>query len=112
MSSNESTISLNHQVADEPMLSVHAAVEQVSGQRPSPATCARWTTGRGVKGERLASWMCGGRRKTTPSAVRDFFERTTRAASGDHRESPLPRTARRRNTAIDAAEKELRDSGA
>jgi hypothetical protein len=100
------------ELGDEPMFSIYTAVERVTGQRPSPATCARWTRGHGVKGERLNSWMCGGRRLTTLSAVRDFIERTTNAANGVAPDSTLARTNRKRDAAISAAERELDELGA
>lgn len=55
---------------------VASAIEQVTGSRPHPSTVCRWTLKRGLK-----SWMIGGRRMTTISAVQEFIESRTKATT-------------------------------
>ena len=74
-----------------------------NGYRPSHATWWRWWK-KGLRGIRLRTLLCGGRRFTTPSAVIEFFSQVTAAAAG---EKPLGRTPNQRARAIVAAEAEL-----
>ena len=61
--------------------------------RPSYATWWRWSQ-HGIRGIRLATLMCGGRRCTTPRAVEEFIAKVTAAAN----DQPLPaRTPARRD---------------
>lgn len=54
-------------------LTVHKAIEELTGSRPNPSTVWRWTA-KGSKGVKLQTWMIGGRRMTTSEAVNDFIE--------------------------------------
>ena len=73
------------------------------GRRPSYTTWWRWWR-RGVRGVRLRTVVCGGRRYTTPRAVKEFIAGTTAAANG---EPPPARTPRARERAIQQAEDDL-----
>jgi len=69
---------------DESFFLVADAIEMTTGHRPHPATCWRWAMkGRTVNGQqfRLRTQMQGGRRKTKPAWVRDFFRRLTEATT-------------------------------
>ena len=80
-----------------------AAAALPEHSRPSLATWWRWWR-HGVRGVKLRTWLCGGRRYTTRGAVRQFITELTAAASG----APLPiRTPRQRQQAIEVAEREL-----
>jgi len=52
------------------------------GTRPSYATWWRWWR-KGIRGIRLRTLVCGGRRYTTASAVQEFFAKVTTAANGE-----------------------------
>ncbi|MCY2989940.1 MAG: DUF1580 domain-containing protein [Planctomycetota bacterium] len=71
--------------------------------RPSYSTWWRWWR-RGIKGIRLATVVVGGRRYTTASAVQDWIDKVTAAASGESR--PI-RTPRQRELCIKRAEETL-----
>ncbi len=73
--------------AAEQLESVPAAVEAVSGDRPSYPTCIRWMndglldkSGRRVK---LEFTKCGNKRKTSRDAVRRFFAALTASYQND-----------------------------
>lgn len=71
--------------------------------RPCYATWWRWWR-KGVKGIRLRTLVCGGRRYTTRAAVEEFISRLTAASNGE----PTPiRTPRQRRRAIKNAEREM-----
>jgi hypothetical protein len=70
---------------------------------PHISTLHRWRL-RGVRGVKLPTVMVGGRRMVTADELGRFIEAVTCAADGQ----PQPvRTARRREQAIEAAEREL-----
>jgi hypothetical protein len=71
--------------------------------RPHLSTLMRWAF-HGVKRIRLKTFVVGGRRYTTPDAIREFIEATTAAAN---REPPPVRTSRQRERDMAAAEAEL-----
>ena len=78
-----------------------------AGRRPTFSTWWRWSQV-GLRGVKLETVLCGGRRCTTAEAVVRFFERVTAAANGE----PVPtRTSRQRQAALRAAEKELQAAG-
>ena len=75
--------------------------------RPHVSTSHRWRT-RGVHGVKLITKKVGGRRVVDLAALEAFAAATTAAADG----SPAPvRTAKRRQRAIEAAERELDRAG-
>lgn len=55
----------------EPLLSITEARARFA-THPSIATVTRWIL-RGCSGHKLRSWRYGGRRVTTPSAIREFI---------------------------------------
>ncbi len=63
----------------EQLLSVAAAVAEVTGSKPVPTTLNRWVL-KGVRGVVLPSVMVGGRRKTTLKAVREWVAEQSAAA--------------------------------
>ena len=71
---------------------------------PSIATLWRWVY-RGVRGIRLESVVCGGRRYTSTEAVRRFMATTNGAISPGRLQSP------NRNAAVLQAEDELAADG-
>ncbi len=58
-------------------LTIAAAIEQMTGKRPHPVTCWRWSK-KGIAGVKLQTWRVGGRRLTTLQAVQEFIEASTR----------------------------------
>ncbi len=61
----------------EKLLSIPLAVECVTGVRPHPVTCWRWTT-KGVSGGiKLEARKLGGRLLTSKEAVQRFLDATT-----------------------------------
>ena len=66
------------------LLSIHIAVEQVTGWRQNPSTSWRWST-KGVKGIRLETVVIGGRRLTTIAMVQAFIEATTNARNASYK---------------------------
>lgn len=72
---------------------------------PSPATLHRWRL-RGLRGVCIDTFLRGGRRYVTPSAVADFFGAVTAAADGQ----PLDLHQHRKGAALQAA-KELEAEG-
>ncbi len=94
---------------EEKLLPLSAAVESATGQRPHPSTLHRWRL-RGIKGVRLETIRCGGKRLCSIEAVRRFLESVTEAADGPARPT-VARTSRQRQRAIEAAERELDRAG-
>ena len=92
---------------NEKLLPLLSAVELATGQRPHPSTLHRWRL-RGIRGIRLETVRCGGRRLTSVEAVRRFLAETTAAVDGA---STPARTSRQRQAAIDRAEAELDAAG-
>jgi hypothetical protein len=83
-----STDVLDH---DQSFFLVADAIEMETGHRPHPATCWRWyMKGRTVNGQqfRLRTQMHGGRRKTKPAWVRQFFQALTDATTPKERANP------------------------
>jgi hypothetical protein len=77
-----------------------------AGIRPAPsaATLHRWRL-RGLRGIRVLTFLRGGRRYVTPSALAEFFDALTVAADGT---TSLPASFRRaRHRGIAQAEAEL-----
>lgn len=66
-------------------LTVADAVQQVTGQRPSPPTLWRWAT-KGTKGVLLKTWLINGKRCSTIEAVETFIEESTLARTPPLRE--------------------------
>jgi hypothetical protein len=73
----------------------------------NPATLWRWRTV-GVRGVKLETVLCGGRRRTSAEALQRFSDRITAVSDGE----PIPsRTARQRERAFAQAEREIADFG-
>jgi hypothetical protein len=75
--------------------------------KPSHSSLNRWWL-RGIHGEKLITYLCGGRRYSSIALAEEFFERVTAAANGEPRRS---RTSRQRKAAIRRAEEELSEDG-
>jgi len=93
----------------EKLLSLPAAVEEATGQRPHPSTLHRWRI-LGIKGVKLVTLRCGGRRLCSVESVRRFLDGVTEATDGPQ-PSTQARTSRQRQAAIDRAEAELDRAG-
>ncbi len=90
----------------EQLLSLAEAARTIPGQ-PHIATLHRWRL-RGIRGIKLRTVKAGGRRFVSQEALAEFFCQTTAAADG----KPAPvRTSKRRQRAIEAAERELDRAG-
>jgi hypothetical protein len=75
--------------------------------RPHISSVWRWVL-KGVRGVKLETLVCGGRRFTSREAIDRFIAATTAAAHGE----PAPvRTAKQRAREIAAAEAELERAG-
>jgi hypothetical protein len=75
--------------------------------RPHIATVWRWVY-HGCRGIKLETVNIGGRRLTSSEALQRFIERSTAAANGD----TIPvRSAKQRQKAVEAAERELAAAG-
>jgi len=94
---------------DEKLLSLPAAVEAATGQRPHPSTLHRWRL-RGIAGVHLETVRCGGKRLCSVEAVRRFLSAVTAATDGPQT-ATTSRTNRQRQAAIDRAERELARAG-
>ena len=94
---------------EEKLLSLPAAVEAATGQRPHPSTLHRWRL-RGVKGVKLETVRCGGKRLCSVESVRRFLAGVTEATDGPQPSTPA-RTSRQRAAAIKRAEAELDAAG-
>jgi len=92
---------------NEHLITFAEAARTLPGGGVHIATVHRWHL-RGVGGIRLESLMRGGVRYTSTEAIARFIANTTAAANG---EQPVVQTAKQRQRAIDAAEKELAASG-
>lgn len=75
-------------------LSVPSAIEAVTGSRPHPSTCWRWSI-KGSGGVVLRTWMVGGRRCTTTEAVNDFICRRTAETTAGSEPSQVRRELER-----------------
>jgi len=95
--------------SNEKLLSLPAAVEAATGQRPHPSTLHRWRL-RGISGVRLETVRCGGKRLCSVESVRRFLDGVTAATDGPQHSTPA-RTNRQREAAIDRAERELDAAG-
>ena len=67
----------------------------------------RWTL-KGLKGRKLRSQFCGGIRMSSGRWLAEFFQGVTAVANG---ETAPVQTAKQRQKSIDAAERELAESG-
>ena len=92
----------------EDLLSYPQASRECPG-RPHVSTIFRWAR-RGVRGIRLETVLCGGRRFTSRQALKRFHERVTAAADGRKAEARST-AAHRRQAEIDRAESKLADMG-
>lgn len=90
----------------ERLLTISAAAKSLP-HRPHVATVWRWVQS-GCRGTKLETILIGGRRYTSEEALQRFIERTTAAANG---ETIPTRTAKQREKAIAAAERELAAAG-
>ena len=90
----------------EELLTLTAATKSLPGG-PNVSTLWRWRTA-GVRGVKLETILCGGRRMTSREALARFFAATTAAADG----APISaETPRQRERAIDRAEKRAQEMG-
>ncbi len=64
-------------------LPVGLAIELVTGTRPHPSTCWRWST-RGCGGVVLKTWMIGGRRRTISARGGSLYPATIARPTRDH----------------------------
>jgi hypothetical protein len=80
--------------------------------RPHSSTLWRWHK-IGVRGERLETCMCGGKRYTSKEALQRFVDRITEAhdRGGAAPTKPIHETMRQRRAAIENAERELEAAG-
>jgi Protein of unknown function (DUF1580) len=62
-------------IADEKLLPIPAAFQEVTGKRPSPSTCHRWRS-KGSRGIILETILFGSRRMTSCEAVRRFIQKS------------------------------------
>jgi len=93
-------------VFSQPVITLTEAAKRLPG-RPHVSTLHRWRK-RGVGGVKLKTQKLGGRRVVAVSDLEEFIEAVTAAADGEP--SP-PRTAKKRQRAIEAAERELDRAG-
>lgn len=93
-------------VTNERLITITEASQRVPG-RPGVSTVWRWISA-GCRGVVLESVLIGGKRYTSQEAIERFIAATTAQAKG---EQPPVRTARQRERAIAAAERELRELG-
>jgi hypothetical protein len=91
---------------NEQLLTLTAAAKLLPS-RPNVATLWRWRTA-GVRGIKLETFLCGGRRMTSREALSRFFAATTAAADGEPIRSESPR---QRERAIERAEKRAAELG-
>jgi hypothetical protein len=92
----------------ESVISLTEATRRAPGRR-NLSTVWRWHM-HGVRGIRLETIVCGGRRFTSAEALQRFFAATTAARDGIPA-TPAPRTSRQRRAAIAAAERQLDAAG-
>ena len=93
-------------ILSEVAIPISEAPKHVPG-RPHAATIWRWHQ-RGIRGVRLETFVCGGKRFTTAESIRRFIHASTEARDG----APVDRApGRKREAAIDAAERELEAAG-
>lgn len=90
----------------ETLLSLTDAAKALPG-RPNITTVWRWRS-RGVRGVKLETVLCGGRRFTSLEALARFHERVTAAADG---EPVASRSNRQREAQQRAARQELMKEG-
>ena len=90
----------------ETLIPINEAPKFIPG-RPHVATVIRWF-GRGVRGVKLETALCGGRRVTSREAINRFFAATTAAADGNHAQAGTPA---QRLANYSAADAELRAAG-
>lgn len=91
----------------ERLLSISEAAKSLPN-RPHVDTLWRWVY-KGCKGVKLETISIGGRRFTSAEALQRFVERSTAAA--DRQPAVPTRTARQRQRAVEAAERELAAAG-
>jgi hypothetical protein len=90
----------------ESLISLTDAAKMLPG-RPNLSTIWRWRN-RGVRGVKLETVMCGGRRMTSLESLARFFQRVTAAADG---ETVRTETPRQRARAIERAEHRAKQLG-
>jgi len=76
--------------------------------RPSIVSLWRWSTV-GVRGAKLETWYCGGRRFTTKNAIAAFIQDCGQAAGNSP--GPAPQPATQRQKSVEAAANRLRQAG-
>lgn len=93
----------------EPLLRFDEAAKLLPRQsRPSYTTWWRWSR-RGIRGVRLDTVLCGGRRMTSAAALARFLAAVT--AAGEGAQAPLSTPSRNRSTTSMAAARELDAEG-
>lgn len=90
----------------ESLVTFAEAAKSLPG-RPNISTLHRWRLS-GCRGTKLETCLIGGRRYTSLEALSRFIQRNTEVQDG---ETAPTRTSRQRERAIQAAEKELDDTG-
>jgi hypothetical protein len=93
-------------IQHEDVITLSKAAKAIPG-RPHLSTLWRWHR-RGLAGIRLETTVVGGRRFTSSEAVQRFIDRTTEARDGIRPERAV---SRRRQAAIEQAERELAEAG-
>ena len=93
------------------LLLLRDAAKRLPG-RPHISTMWRWHK-RGVRGIRLATVVIGGQRYTSEEALQEFIDATTEAHDRGVAlpTTPIDVTRRRRQAAIEKAERELEAAG-
>ncbi|MFC1597688.1 DUF1580 domain-containing protein [Planctomycetota bacterium] len=94
------------EILSETVIPISEAPKHIPG-RPHSATIWRWWQ-KGVRGIKLETFVCGGRRFTSTEAIARFIRGTTAAQNGPVTESIL---SRERRAEIKAAEQELAEAG-
>ncbi len=95
--------------AREPLLSVPAAFEEVTGRRPSNSSCHRWRL-RGVRGVKISTLLLAGRRVTTAGEVRRWIAATNNS-TGEQPEVPRVVASPVAGYSVDQAEQLCREEG-
>ena len=93
-------------ILSERVVPISEAPQHVPG-RPHTATIWRWYQ-RGISGIKLETFLAGGKRFTTIEAIERFILASTEARDGVR---PEQTPSRRRQAAIDKAERELEAAG-
>ncbi len=86
--------------SDEVSLPLVEAVQQATGRRVNLSTAFRWCQSRNRYGNRLSSWLIGGRRVTSVESVLRYLESNTVAA--DRLQIPVATDGQKRRAHAEA----------